>query len=52
MKNLRKMFAVSMILMQLTLAFSVSKGTAAPVVPSEPEGSITLCHNLPPIDQF
>lgn len=52
MKNLRKMFAVTMILMQLTLALPVTKSTAAQVTPSEPEGSITICCDLPPIDTF
>ncbi len=52
MKNLKKMLAVSMILMQLALALFASTGTAAPVAPSEPEGSITICHDMPPIDTF
>lgn len=52
MKNLRKMFAVSMILMQLTLALSVTKSTAAPAVPSDPEVGFTICCDVPPIDTF
>ncbi len=52
MKNLRKVFAVSMILMQLTLALSVTRGTAAPAITSDPESGITVCHDMPPIDTF
>jgi hypothetical protein len=50
MKNLKKVFAVSLILMQLVLAFAISTSTA-PAAASEPEG-IAVCCDMPPIDTF
>ena len=49
MKKSRKLLVVSMILMQLTLAFSVAKATTVPAVSSTPD-SITICCDVPPID--
>lgn len=50
MKKSRKLLVVSMVLMQLALAFSVAKASTAPVVPTEPDNSITICCDVPPID--
>ncbi len=52
MKNLRKLFAVSMVLMQLALALALFTGTTAPAASSEPEAGITVCCDMPPIDNF